>query len=158
QKDPARLAEFMNLIGAGRAGLDLVALGPQRLGERLEDARRVGVLSAEMAGHAAQMQNAWAQMVLSAEHIGRIMADLASGPLITAFNAIRDFLITVRPFLTGGTLQDLLGTGPVDFANRSGLTAGWGSFWTAKPGEWTVKDALGFLSWAVSGGNGAAPG
>lgn len=94
--DPARLAEFMSLIGAGRAGLDLVSLGGPRLSQRLEEARQVGVLTAEQAANAAKMQDAWAQMLLSAESITREMANWAAPGLTELMRTLRDVLIYFR--------------------------------------------------------------
>lgn len=89
--EPARLAEFMSMIGAGRSGLDLVSLGGAGLNERLQQARAIGVLTAEQARHAAEMQKSWALMEGAARNIGRIMADWASPKLQKLFDDLTAF-------------------------------------------------------------------
>jgi hypothetical protein len=143
--NPARLAEFMSMIGAGRAGLDLVSLGGSGLSERLRQAREVGVLTAEQARHAAEMQNSWAQMELAALHVGRIMADWASPTLVQMFNTIRDILkvFDAAGFLNRAQSQDV-GSLTGNFA-----TAVWGAL-----NKRTFGEAWEYLT---TGGRGGGP-
>lgn len=147
--DPARLAEFMSMIGAGRAGLDLVSLGGAGLSERLRQAREVGVLTKEQAEKAAEMQNAWAQMLLSAQQIGREMAAWAAPGLIATFQEIRSTLIQWQKM---SVRQILLGENSTTAAFDRGIEA---------IDKITVADAWRFLFGGGGGGptaGGASPG